>query len=141
MKNIFLPVLLSFLLIFSFSSNTTAEGTSAPNNIIPVMTSNNAPSGHATASSIWISNGGEAIHQLYRIFNGDMTVVGWASSQGISSGWVAYEFNHPVVVNQYALLARADSVVYKEESPKEFTFEAWYGEKWIVLDSQINVTN
>ncbi|OKP94364.1 discoidin domain-containing protein [Paenibacillus sp. P46E] len=136
MKKIFLPIFFSLLLVFSFSSNIIAEGTSTQINLIPIMTSNDAPTGHATASSVWSSN-----HQPFRLFNGDMTDVGWASIQGTPSGWVSYEFNNPVLVNHYTLLARADSSVYKEESPKDFTFEAWDGEKWLVLDSEENITN
>lgn len=135
----------SFLLVFSFSSSIVAEGTSAQNNLIPSMTSNDAPLGHATASSVWISGDGKAHHQPFRLFNGDMTDVGWSSKKDATSGWVAYEFNSPVVVNEYALLPRQtidynDPLVnYKGETPKDFTFEAWDGTNWIILDSEANI--
>lgn len=138
MKKIFLPILLSFLLIFSFSSNIIAEGTSVQSNLIPVMTSNDAPLGHVTASSVWSSQ-----HQPFNLFNGVKNDgYGWASMNS-PSGWVAYEFDRPVVVNQYALWPRSsiDQNTYKGETPKNFTFDAWDGENWIVLHSESDMTD
>ncbi|OKP96488.1 hypothetical protein A3849_20565 [Paenibacillus sp. P46E] len=108
------------------------------------MTSNDAPLGHATASSVWISGDGVAHHQPFKLFDGDMSdVIGWASSVNNNSGWIAYEFNKPVVVNQYALLPRPGIAQgdYKGETPKDFTFEAWNGSNWITLDSETNITD
>lgn len=139
MKKIFLPILMSFLLIFSFSSIITAQGTPANINLIPTMTSNDAPLGHATASSIWASR-----HQPFNLFNGIKDdAYGWASSQTQPFGWIAYEFDSPTVINQFALWPRSDinQDAYKNETPKDFTFDAWDGENWVILHSETNISD
>ncbi|WP_238656048.1 discoidin domain-containing protein [Paenibacillus piscarius] len=140
---------LSVMLVIAILSSiitplsTSAEESSAPKNLIPIMTSNDAPTGHATASSVWVSGDGVAHHQPFRLFDGDLTDVGWSTSQGNTSGWVAYEFDRPVVVNQYALMSRPwiEQADFKGESPKDFTFDAWDGKNWITLNSEMNITD
>lgn len=141
---IIVPSLTVLLLIvvlssFVFPLSTSAEESSAPKNLIPIMTSNDSPLGHATASSIWASR-----HQPFNLFNGIKDdAYGWATSQTKPFGWVAYEFDSPVVINQFALWPRSDITqdAYKNETPKDFTFDAWDGDNWIVLHSETNVND
>lgn len=136
-------LLIAVLSSFVFPLSTSAEESSAPKNLIPIMTSNDAPTGHATASSVWVSGDGVAHHQPFRLFDGDLTDVGWSTSKDNKSGWVAYEFDRPVVVNQYTLMSRSwiEQADFKGETPKDFTFDAWDGKKWVVLDSEVNITD
>ncbi|MEK3879144.1 discoidin domain-containing protein [Paenibacillus sp. FSL M7-0420] len=136
-------LIIAVLSSFTFPLLTSAEESSTPKNLIPIMTSNDAPTGHVTASSVWVSVDGIAHHQPFRLFDGDLTDVGWGTSQGNKSGWVAYEFDRPVVVNQYALLSRPwiEQDIYKGETPKDFTLDAWDGTNWIVLDSEVDITD
>lgn len=133
-KKIYLPIVLSVLLLFSFVTITKANSTTIQS-LIPVMTSNTSPSGVASASSEWGSE-----HQAFKAFNNDYNDTGWASKEGVPNGWIAYEFENPQNVNSYTLTARGKSESLAYESPKNWTFEALDGENWIVLDTQNNIT-
>ncbi|MHA6530164.1 discoidin domain-containing protein [Paenibacillus sp. BAC0078] len=135
MKKLILPVLLSVFLLFGYVSNIFAEDTPNAINLIPKMTSNTSPSGIASASSEW----GTA-HQAFSAFDGIINDRGWASVQGTPYGWISYEFPQVTIVNKYSLLPRVDNIDYKTESPKDWTFEGWNGENWVILDTQKNIS-
>ncbi|WJH28468.1 discoidin domain-containing protein [Paenibacillus sp. CC-CFT742] len=126
--------LLSMILITLMLSSFASANEASNEPLIPVMTSNTAPSGIARASTIWSSN-----HDAYRAFDG-IGHYGWSSVAGTTTGWVEYEYNSPVVVNTYTLTARG-ILNYGSESPKDWTFEAWNGEEWIVLDTREEITS
>ncbi|WP_025690387.1 hypothetical protein [Paenibacillus zanthoxyli] len=134
MKKLILPLVIIILLAIAFPKESFAVA-NEPTSLIPVMTSNTAPSGVASASSIWSVN-----HQPFNAFNNNNNDLGWASIQGKPYGWIAYEFENPEVVNYYALTARGQYMNNVQESPKDWTFEGWNGNEWIVLDTQSNIT-
>ena len=65
-----------------------------PKGLVPVMTSNAAPYGEASASGNYDAN-----HSAYVAFNGSDT--GWASNQKTTDGgeWISYKFPTPAIVN------------------------------------------
>ncbi|WP_059051332.1 discoidin domain-containing protein [Paenibacillus senegalimassiliensis] len=136
MKRTGLSILLSFLLLLSLGTNAFADENSEEVNLIPKMTSNNAPVGIAAASSEWSAN-----HKAYSVFDRNINDVGWASAEGIPYGWISYEFFESTIVNKYVLIPRSSHIDYKAESPKDWTFEGWDGEKWIILDTQIGISD
>lgn len=133
-KKIYVPIILSLLLLFSFVSITKANTTTV-SSLIPVMTSNTSPSGVVSASSEWGID-----HQAFNAFNNNNNDYGWASKEGVPNGWIAYEFESPQIVNSYSLTARGKNENVAKESPKNWIFEAWDGENWVVLDTQNNIT-
>ncbi|MGG4461741.1 discoidin domain-containing protein [Brevibacillus porteri] len=100
--------------------------------LIPAMTSNDSPSGLASASSEWSAN-----HKAYRAFDDKDDTYGWGTAGGTIKGWLQYEFPEPKKISKYTVKSRD---VYKGESPKDWTFEAFDGQEWIVLDTQTNQT-
>ncbi|MDH6353650.1 discoidin domain-containing protein [Brevibacillus sp. 1238] len=127
-------LLISFGLIVSilFSGQNTAHAEDQyTNDLIPAMTSNNSPSGLASASTEWSSN-----HKAYRAFNDVDDTYGWYTS-GTTLGWLQYEFPSPQVISKYTITSRE---YMKGESPKDWTFEAFNGSEWIILDQQVNIT-
>lgn len=133
MKKSFLTLLILLLLTPVFSGKSFADTT--VNNLIPTMTSNTAPSGVASSSSIWSGS-----HQPFNAFNKNNNDLGWASKQGEPAGWIAYEFEESQKINHYTLTARGQYMNNTQESPKDWTFEGWDGEKWNVLDTQVEIT-
>ncbi|MEK3769635.1 discoidin domain-containing protein [Paenibacillus sp. FSL R5-0887] len=133
-KKIYVPIIFSLLLLFSFVSITKANTTTV-SSLIPVMTSNTSPSGVVSASSEWGID-----HQAFNAFNNNNNDYGWASKEGVPYGWIAYEFESPQIVNSYSLTGRGKNENVAKESPKNWTFEGWDGENWVVLDTQNNIT-
>lgn len=132
MKKILLPALLSFVLLFSYASNIFAAENLEPVNLIPKMTSNTSPSGIASASTEWSTN-----HKAFSVFDGTINDVGWCTAKNTPTGWISYEFENPVVVNNYSIQPRG-LYVYKTESPRDWTFEGWNGTSWVILDEYTN---
>lgn len=96
-------------------------------NVIPIMTSNTAPSGVASASSEY-----SAVYPAWKAF--DKSPGGWQTTAG-TSGWLAYEFAAAQTVIAYELTAFGS---VPTRSPKTWTFEGWDGSGWVVLDTQAN---
>jgi len=97
-------------------------------NAIPVMTSDTAPSGVASASSNDPSPG----YGAWRAF--DNTGTSWISNSGLNTGWVAYQFPTPQTIVQYTVQADVAS-----RAPKDWTFQAFSG-SWVTLDTQTGQT-
>jgi F5/8 type C domain len=102
-------------------------------NLIPVMTSNTAPSGIASASSY---RNVSPFYYPYKSFDSDLSV-GWQAD--VLPSWLSYEFPTPQIINQYAITARSNSA-YVDQTPKSWTFEAWDGTQWIILDNRTGQT-
>jgi hypothetical protein len=97
---------------------------------IPNMTSPTSPSGIVTASS---EQGG---NPAWRAFDGSTsTSPAWYSASSMPQ-WIAYEFASPIPIDRYQLILRGDGY-----DPKDWTFEAWNGSTWIVLDTVVNRTS
>jgi hypothetical protein len=94
--------------------------------LTPTMTSDTAPSGIVSASSILSST-----YPAWRAFDKN-TSTGWASNTSGPPQWLEYEFPSPTVVNRYILLAT------NTDAPVTWEFQAWNGSSWVVLQSIVN---
>lgn len=93
---------------------------------IPIMTSNTAPSGIASASSIYSTS-----YDAWKVFDAGTYSGGQLYFHAnAKSAWVAYEYPSPVIVDSYGFKT-IDG--YPDRCPKSWTFEAWDGFQWIVL--------
>lgn len=98
-------------------------------NLVPLMTSNTAPSGVVTSSGFHQSNYDR------KVFDKSSTDNGWMVA-GAANQWVAYEFPIKTKVTHYKIT----SSYTIESSPKNFRFEGSNDSStWIVLDSKSNV--
>lgn len=123
---------------FIVSSGSLLPGHSS--NLIPKMTSNTAPSGIASASSVHSTFNTEP----WYAFDKDTSLLNtiWAP-HGIPYGWLQYEFESPQVISKYAITATKATDVNLLGSPREWTFEGYSDieSRWIILDQRTNVTN
>jgi hypothetical protein len=106
------------ILISSSSGNSLSLEKVEEVNLVPTMTSNTAPKGIASASSEYSSD-----YFAWKAFDkikGSGPASGWASSEGVNTGWLQYEFENPTIINKYKVTSRGTSV---GESPKNWTFE------------------
>lgn len=101
-------------------------------NVIPIMTSDIAPSGVASASSQY-----DSTLSAFKAFDGALSNSGWVASDGAMTGWLAYEFRASKKINSYSIVGRGIVIT---SAPKSWTFEGTddNGENWIVLDNQVN---
>lgn len=121
-------------LISSEDKYYSFETTDPTKNLIPVMTSNNAPSGVASASGYYTATD----FQPWQSFSGTSTLY-WVGRQGEVTGWLRYDFNEPRVINVYSMTASGFS---NGAQPKDWTFEGSDdGLNWTVLDKRVNQTN
>lgn len=117
-------------------TNTTATTItpSATGNPVPIMTANALPSGAVTADSV--SGAG---HDAFMAFD-DNRETFWEGNVN-QVGWLAYTFTAPVVVDGYYIevAKNNDSADYAavDYAPGTWTFEAYDGANWIVLDSKV----
>ncbi len=100
-----------------------------PLDIIPVMTSNTAPNGVAFASSE------DSGHEAYKCM--DKNPNNYWSLTG-TSGNVGYRPSANKIPLRYALTV--NNVSGFDNAPKDFTFEAWDGAQWQILDARSNIT-
>lgn len=105
-------------------------------NLIPEMTSNTKPYGVARSSSVY--KDWQTTYHPWRAMNTDDD--DWFWDLNTKTGWIEYEFPLKHIVDKYSLKARQD-LTWNKALPKDFTFEAFDGEKWIVLDTRTNQTN
>ena len=93
--------------------------------IYPAMTSNTTPSGVVTASGIF-----SAAFPAWYAFD-QATFNNWLSN--LPTGWVAYEFTSPKIVQIYQMVPPGNNA--PGSVPRNWTFEAWDGSSWVVLDT------
>lgn len=105
-------------------------------NLIPEMTSNTTPYGVARSSSVY--KDWQTTYSPWRAMNTDDD--DWFWDLNTKTGWIEYEFPLKHIVDKYSLKARQD-LTWNKALPKNFTFEAFDGSKWIVLDTRTNQTN
>lgn len=105
-------------------------------NALPIMTSNVAPSGVASASSALTG------YDAFRAFNRNTAAdtARWVSEIGVTSAWLKYDFGsgNEKAIQKYTIVAG----FYPSASPKNWTFEGsntgiFAGEQ-VVLDQQAN---
>ena len=108
----------------------------ASNNAVPTMTSNTAPSGKVTTSSVYDSN-----YDGWKAFNKNETD-GWATPNGNTTNqFIQYEFPTKNVVSSYSLLPfSANLSVNLPQMPNTWRFEGSVdGSNWEVLDDRSGV--
>lgn len=106
-------------------------------NLIPVMTSYNSPSGIVTASDSYSGCPGWKAFDK-NINHNQGSYYSWAISG--TNGWLAYEFPSSQIVTKYTIQTN----VYTNSIstfPRDWTFEAWDGTTWVVMDKQTNITD
>lgn len=107
-------------------------------NIIPIMTSNNSPSGVASASGEYVEPlNNSKVYRAWEAFHDNYT--GWLSDTP-GRGWLSYQFTKAEIVNGYKFKS-SGSMYNLEQAPKSWTFEGFDGENWVILDEQKDVTN
>jgi hypothetical protein len=89
------------------------------------MTSNVSAGGIAWAS--------DNPNNAYHLF--DHVTAGWLGN--MSTATISYESETPLYVQQYTIKPSSTTTA----APKNWTFEAYTGSQWVVLDKQTNVTN
>lgn len=103
-----------FLVLLSLPvSNAFAAETEYSENLIPKMTSNNLPSGVASASN--------EFSYAYRSFDGDFATISSAWGSNENSAWLRYDFPKPEVIEQYVIYPQTTAT---DRAPKDWTFEA-----------------
>lgn len=110
-------------------------------NLIPKMTSDTSPSGIASSSSNHINEYQE--YKPWLAFNHTTSghLDSWFIQAGTTTGWLAYEFDEPKIIAKYTIEPRDYyGEISLKEIPKDWRFEGWDGEKWVILDSRTNVT-
>lgn len=119
----------------SGSSGTSGIGGGSiihPSPLIPVMVSNTAPYGIASASSTYMSGIAEPYFSMRNL---DPHNFGWLTD-GISTGWLQYEFPFAVIATNYAILPWS-SDTWNSRVPTAWTFEGSNdGIDWTTLDTQ-----
>jgi hypothetical protein len=101
-------------------------------NIIPLMTGYTTPSGVASSDTEY-----DQSRAAWNAFNGSLNSL-WTTAENTNTGWVAYEFESPELVVEYAIVAHR---YIPETAPKAWTFEGWNGLSWITLDTRANEIN
>ena len=108
----------------SITNTATTVGT-----VIPTMTSNTAPSGIASASTLY-GGGYEAYRAFINANSGSPFVAGTAPF------WLAYEFTSPKIVDRYDMALGIGFPT--SNTMRDWTFEGWNGSSWIVLHTVTN---
>lgn len=104
------------------------QGKSGVDYLIPVMTSDTAPSGVAKASSVYSSS------YAFRAFSSNETWV-WSTALTNLPAWLSYNFPKPTVVNAYKL-----QVSIIGEAPSSWQFQASNDEvDWVVLGEEEDI--
>ncbi|PYE51669.1 discoidin domain-containing protein [Paenibacillus barcinonensis] len=98
--------------------------------LIPIMTSNTAPLGVASASSV--SSASYSAFYAFVPDNGN-----WLSST--TTGWIRYQFPTATAINKYSLMHWTAAL---NGMPKSWTFEGSNdGTNWNILDTRTNQDN
>lgn len=122
-------LLLTFLLIPGL---VMASYTS---DLVPTMTSNTAPSGTVSASSVQGTG-----YEPWRAFD-DSINTGWGSLG--ESGWLEYDFTTSKKIQKYTLAPQNDATLGPVRAPKNWTFEGYNSttSSWDILDTKSNITD
>lgn len=79
--------------------NTTTPPTWGPKGNIPVMTSNTAPYGTASASAVYSTSN----RQPYYAFDNNGNTTAWSSGNSSNSAYIQYQFTNPVIVKKFKI--------------------------------------
>jgi hypothetical protein len=108
--------------------------------VVPLMTSNSAPSGLASCSSHLPSPDCDAYRAFAALATSGYTKnLGWLTDAA-STGYLQYQFSVAVALTQYGMVPWSQDV-FPGRAPKTWTFEgANDGTNWTTLDTQIDFT-
>ncbi|MGG4452017.1 discoidin domain-containing protein [Brevibacillus porteri] len=123
-----LALVLMLGIIFSGTSFVQAADNEYTDNVIPAMTGETTPSGHASSTSkLWDA------YYPWKAFDGSPDT-GWYAT--VLPGALEYEFPTPKKIEKY-------SITYWNENtaPANWTFDGWDGTQWVQLDKQVNIKN
>ncbi len=131
--------LIGFIVVFIavmavFSTISFAAEQQYTGNLIPIMTSDTS---NGIASSSSVSNAGFPTWKAFDHNTSDRN--GWGSNF-THPNWLAYEFTKPQIITKYTLCTNYVDT-YEYMFPKNWTFEAWDGTQWNILDTRNNITN
>jgi hypothetical protein len=114
--------------ITALGLTNTAQNYTSEN---PAMTSNTTPSGIVTASDVGYGNNPFAAFDTPAPASG----IGnnWTSLSG-GTVWLGYEFPIAKTITIYSVSVAG----YSNLNPRNWTFQAWNGTDWVILDTQIN---
>ncbi|MCP3142403.1 SBBP repeat-containing protein [Pyxidicoccus xibeiensis] len=102
-------------------------------NVVPVMTGPNTPSGAVTRSGVFGTS-----YEAWQAFDGTNSL--WLSAENQTPAWVGYQWaSGTKTIHRYALSYANGSITTR--APKQWTFEGWNGSAWVVLDSRFNQVN
>ena len=106
-------------------------------NLVPIMTSNTAPSGYVASASSEYS----ATYAAYYAMNGVLpNYDAWITTSGTTTGWLRIQFPSPKIVNKYNIYPRIGYTA-ELDAPKDWTFQGSNnGTTWDTLDTQSNIT-
>jgi hypothetical protein len=90
----------------------------SPVKVTPNMTGYTTPSGIVTFSS-------QTDRLAWQAFDGNLGTLFQSATS--NTGWIAYEFPAPIVINAYSWTTGGN------ENPQNWTFEGWNGSSWVVL--------
>ena len=112
----------------------TSMTPSATGNAVPKMTAANLPSGIASATMT------QAGYDAYKVFDQDTTTA-WSSGSNNPAA-IEYDFATSKIIVGYSIQAAdLDPARDGPAAPKTWTFEAYNGSSWVVLDSQFGQSN
>ncbi|MGE7926360.1 Ig-like domain-containing protein [Lysinibacillus xylanilyticus] len=130
---IYLTLLLLVLISYNVENAHAEDGYSE--NLIPKMTSNESEFGKASSSSNHVETPSWKAFDGIEYYNSGSANYAWGTPE--KTGWLAYEFSSPKAISKYVMNNQGS---FPELFPNTWTFEAWDGSNWIVLDSHSNVT-
>lgn len=123
----------------SFNSSTCPTGWVAgsysptESDAIPDMTSNTAPSGNATSSTV---SGSLA---PWKALDDDSGSTYWSPATRTNE-WFQYEFDSSIVTTKYTIRARSVDSNDANMAPSTWDFLGWNGSGWDTLDSQSGIS-
>ncbi|MGE8037716.1 Ig-like domain-containing protein [Lysinibacillus sp. NPDC093692] len=134
-KNSFIYLALSLLVLISYNVENAHAEDGYSENLIPKMTSNESEFGKASSSSNHVETPSWKAFDGIDYYDSGGANYAWGTSE--KTGWLAYEFSSPKAISKYVMNNQGS---FPELFPNTWTFEAWDGSNWIVLDSHSNVT-
>ncbi|MGN4125095.1 Ig-like domain-containing protein [Lysinibacillus sphaericus] len=134
-KHSIISIAIILLALVSFNVENAQAEDGYSENLIPTMTSDESEFGKASSSSNHVETPSWKAFDGIEYYNSGGANYAWGTLE--KTGWLAYEFSSPKAISKYVIHNQGS---WPELFPNTWTFEAWDGSNWIVLDSHSNVT-
>ena len=122
---------------------TSHENSNIEINRVPILNYNSPFSELVSCSSSY--NNGNNTWSAYKAFNKKVESYkdAWATDRGITTGWIKYKFNNPVILNCYTLINQKSHGNYDTtlRMPSNWEFQAWTETEWVTLDTRDDIIN